>query len=61
VDALPGKIPTRPTYQVRPPIDAHHIGGQAGEKRSLEAQPGADLEHVFVPSEIETFDHPRGQ
>ena len=58
VDALPGEIPPRLPNQIRPQLDAHDIGGQASEQRGLEAQAGTDLEHVFVPGEIKTFDHP---
>jgi hypothetical protein len=56
-DAMPGKIPLCLLNEIGPHVDAHDIVGQASQQRGLEADTGADFEHVLVPGKAKALDH----
>jgi hypothetical protein len=56
-----GQVPARLAGQVRPALDADHAAGQAGQQGGLEAQAGADLEHVVTAGQVQALDHPGRQ
>jgi hypothetical protein len=51
--AVPGQVPPRLVRRVRPALDADHAGGHAGQQGGLEAQAGADLEHVVAAVRVQ--------
>ena len=57
VDALRGEVALRLRCQVRPDVDADHVGGEPGQQRGLVAVAGADLEYLFCAGQAERRDH----